>query len=244
MKVTLIAATEAYPPARLDNTRMWDRVRQSTSTGIRDADDADLVAEIAGRLCYDSFHLPSEKTSSNQGYLANIIHQRHFSVMEHASATFLVEGVSRSLLMELRTHRHASFSARSTRYVDESQAPFVVPPALQAYMDAQADPHDGMGITVGEELASIMEHAVNLYATIFEYLISEGATRKEAREAAREVLPGMTTTEFVVTANHHAWRDILSKRLAPGAAKEIRALSEEILRQLKYLAPNIYQDMV
>lgn len=241
MKVTLLGDTRFHLPDRIIGTAMYDRLSAAYNEGIRDADDADLVAEVAGRLCYDSFHLPNEKTATNKGYLDNINMQRHFSVEEHASATFLVEGVSRSLLMEMRTHRHGSFSARSTRYVDERETPFVVPPTLRPHINTLVDSQGDW--TVGQELNALMEHAQHLYETLYEFLVSEGATRKEAREAAREVLPGMTQTEFVVSANHHAWRDILSKRLAPGAAIEIRELNQEILRQLKRLAPNIYQDI-
>lgn len=231
------------------NFRMPERALD-TKYGRRDHNEwldgaqtssADRISEFPGRLCYDSFQLPNTSTATNRGYLANIIAQRHFSVMEHSSATFLIEDVSRSLLMEMRTHRHASFSARSTRYVDESDAAFVMPPALRGFVDDHLDSGDTH--TVSGDVESLMEHATQLYESIAAFLVRQGATRKEAREAAREVLPGGTTTEFVMTANHHAWREILQKRLASGAAQEIRELSEELLDQLTQLAPNIYQDI-
>ncbi|MFH9606825.1 FAD-dependent thymidylate synthase [Streptomyces sp. NPDC017448] len=243
MKVSLLAATQVFPVDRLLNTRLLTRIRTVTNQGIEESTSADMVAEIAGRLCYDSFHLPNPHTQTNETYLANIIKQRHFSVMEHASATFLVEDVSRSLLMELRTHRHTSFSARSTRYVDEADSNFIVPPRMRAHLGDLTHFEAGTAATFSLELQTLMEHSSELYTEIFNHLIAQGATRKEAREAAREVLPGMTSTEFVVTANHHGWRELLAKRMAPGAAAEIRELSTEILRHLKRIAPAIYQDM-
>jgi thymidylate synthase (FAD) len=104
-------------------------------------------------------------------------------------------------------------------------------------MDPEVD------ITIEEELDNLMGHSASLYESLVEFLISKGATRKEAREAAREFLPGATATEFVVSGNHRAWREVLPKRYAEGAAKEIRALAQELLRQLKELEPAIYQDV-
>ena len=73
----------------------WDGF-QTTKMGEREAwnsDSAyshstDLLAEVAGRVCYDSFNLPNEKTATNKGYLANIQKQMHFSVLEHSSFAF------------------------------------------------------------------------------------------------------------------------------------------------------------
>lgn len=62
--------------------------------------EADELAELAGRLCYRSWSRPNPATATNDGYLRNIIEQQHFSVLEHASATFYVGGVSRSLSHE------------------------------------------------------------------------------------------------------------------------------------------------
>lgn len=228
-------------PERLLDTAFGKRDQENWLNGDATA-PADLAAECAGRVCYDSYSLPNTATATNAGYLNNIIEHQHFSVLEHGMATFLVSGVSRSLLMEMRTHRHASFSARSTRYVDEADAAFILPPALRDFVRDSLT-SDDFTRSIGDELDSLMEHATDLYSAIFEFAVAEGATRKEAREAAREVLPGATATEFVVSANHHAWREILQKRLAPGAAIEIRELSREILRQLKELAPSTYQDI-
>lgn len=241
MIVSLIGTTELLLPERVMDTKFDRRMQENWFDGKPDA-NADLLAEVAGRLCYDSYNLPSENTRDSKGYLANIIRQQHFSVMEHASAAFLVEGVSRSLLMEFRTHRHLSFSARSTRYVNESDSGYVTPPALRKHLNEMASPVCDEDFTVQHELDNLWDHAQAVYQNVYDLLIRNGATRKEAREAAREFLPGATETEFVVSGNHAAWRLVLQKRLAPGAAAEIRELAQEILRQLRKIAPNTYQD--
>src|SRR5699024_12876333 len=48
-----------------------------------------------------------------------------------ASATFYLTGVSRALLAEITRHRHLSFSVMSQRFVDESDANIVIPPAVR-----------------------------------------------------------------------------------------------------------------
>src|SRR5882762_3707199 len=91
--------------------------------------DGERLAEFAGRLCYMSQHNPAKRATRD--YLENIKKQGHGSVLEHASYSLLLEGVSRSLTHELVRHRAGfAYSQLSQRYVDESEASFVVPPAI------------------------------------------------------------------------------------------------------------------
>src|SRR3954464_10049447 len=96
---------------------------------IGESTDGERLAEFAGRLCYMSQHNPAGRTTRD--YLENIKKQGHGSVLEHANYSLLLEGVSRSLTHELVRHRAGfAYSQLSQRYVDESQAHFVVPPAI------------------------------------------------------------------------------------------------------------------
>ena len=199
-----------------------------------DTDGADALAEFAGRACYQSWDRPNPATAMNEGYLANILKQRHYSVLEHASATFYVEGVSRSLTHELVRHRHLSFSQLSQRYVDASDTTFQVPP------ECVDDRY------VQNVMAELNMYAVGAYADIVHALERkfEGQpnARKRARQAARAVLPNATETKIVVTGNHRAWREFLDKRATLAADVEIRQLAVEIFKRLSMIAPNTYQD--
>src|ERR1700741_1525296 len=96
---------------------------------LGDSTDGERLAEFAGRLCYMSQKNPANRTTSE--YLENIKKQAHGSVLEHANYSLLLEGVSRSLTHELVRHRAGfAYSQLSQRYVDESVADFVVPPAI------------------------------------------------------------------------------------------------------------------
>ena len=191
--------------------------------------DSDALAEVAGRSCYESYTRPNSKTRRNRDYLKHIIELEHNSVLEHASATFYITGVSRSLLTELTRHRHLSFSVLSQRYVDSSDSGFVVPPAVRG--------------TIAEgALQSVHESATQLYEALVADLTERGIKRKQAREAARAVLPGMTETKIIVTGNLAAWRYVLRRRLDPSADAEIREVAALILEQLTAIAPGTFQD--
>lgn len=235
MKVTLLASTQFWGfPDSVEGTPYRDRTHRDYLDAVR---DADTLAEFAGRSCYQSWSLPNKATAENAGYLANIIRQGHFSVLEHSSATFYVEGVSRALTHELVRHRHLSYSELSQRFVDVSEARFVVPPALRE-MSEPGSPALGEP-TVGD----VLPEAIEQYEEIVEHLTEKGFPRKRAREAARALMPNGTETKIVVTGNLRAWRDFLGKRWHVAADAEIRELAGEILKVLRDVAPASVQDV-
>ena len=225
-KVTLLARTElmgSYDP--LTDT---GELAGMEFDGITTHNDG--LAEFAGRSCYQSFHKPNEYTRQNKDYLANIIRQGHGSVLEHASATFYIEGVSRALTHELIRHRHLSYSQLSQRFVDEGRRAIVAPPAFRGHPELLSD------------LKWDASDAFDYYEYYVKILRDEGMPRKQAREAARAILPNCTETKIVVTGNMRAWRDTLYKRLDPSADAEIREVSQMILDKLLSVAPGSFQD--
>lgn len=223
MKITLLASTAIIQfPESVEGTEFFKTYSDNIDS------DSDLLAHFAGRSCYQSWEMPSEKTKSNEGYISNIISQGHFSVLEHSSTSFYVEEVSRSLLAELTRHRHLSFSVVSQRYVDYSKTKPVYPPAAS-----------------DEECHRIDEayaEALKLYEAAVARYVSQGLKRKQAREAARAVLPNCAPVSMVVTGNLRSYRDMLFKRYSKHADAEICLFSTEILRQLKEVAPASFQD--
>ncbi|WP_371784656.1 FAD-dependent thymidylate synthase [Streptosporangium subroseum] len=194
------------------------------------ATHSDALGEAAGRQCYEAWGRNNPATSTNRGYLANIIEHQHYSVLEHSAATFLVQGVSRSLLAELTRHRHLSFSVQSQRYVDQAGRPPVIPPVLRGTTDAR-------------HLQNFAAEAEEWYVAVRNTLAKQGVPRKKAREAARAFLLNAQPVDLVVTGNLRAWREVMTKRLHVAADAEIQELAAEILRQLKAVAPNSFQDL-
>jgi thymidylate synthase (FAD) len=196
------------------------------------------LAEFAGRLCYMSQANPAKRPTRE--YLENIKKQGHGSVLEHANYTILFEGVSRSLTHELVRHRAGfAYSQLSQRYVDESNAAFVVPPAiigdekLEAAWKSQVEGAQSTYVALVEQL---MER--------YGWVADRVHRRKMAREAARAVLPNATETKIVVTANARAWRTMLELRAGEGAEMEIRRFAVATLRLLQREAPGFFSDFV
>lgn len=224
MKVTLVGHTLAE----------YQKMREVTGDVFTPGSvyDFDGLAEFAGRACYQSWTKPNPATAGSEGYHANTLGQGHFSIYEHASMTLYVEGVSRALTHELIRHRHLSYSQLSQRFVaeDKRDDSYVIPPALRDDIEGE------------RLLAEAYEEAQAYYRALVEHLLGKGLPRKQAREAARAVLPNMQETKIVVTGNVRAWRDFLGKRLDPAADAEIREFAYEVLAILRDLAPHSMQD--
>lgn len=183
--------------------------------------DALGLVEDAGRLCYRSYHRPNPETAHPMAYAKNLIRQGHESVLEHAQLTFDISGVSRAFTHELIRHRHLSYSQESQRYVDATDKPVVViPPALWGNERLQ------------RELFAHVEDSLNRYQDIVEDLLDEGLSRKQAREAARAVLPNCLGTHILVSGNIRAWRDVLRKRHSEHADAEMQEFCERLIAEL------------
>jgi thymidylate synthase (FAD) len=224
LTVQVIAWTHFDPPADIE----WET----------DATGGEALAEFAGRACYESWHKPNPATATNAGYLRHILEVGHLSVLEHANVTVYLRGVSRSLTHELIRHRHFSYSQLSQRYAPSGEADMVEPDVVAA------DPelHARFVEATAASLAAYRE----LLAGLQERFAAEGSSatlrRKQARQAARSVLPNATETRIVVTGNYRAWRHFVAMRASEHADIEIRALAIACLRELQRVAPNAFAD--
>ena len=219
----LIGRTEFLPPDDVP----WDT----------DATGGQALAEFAGRACYQSWSKPIPATATNAGYLDHILQVGHLSVLEHSSATFYITGISRSVTHELIRHRHFSFSQLSQRYLPAT-GPEVVEPAVIA-----ADP------VLHDIFTAAAAQSAEAYSALLTALEERAATapdgtlaRKQARQAARAVLPNATSTAIVVTGNYRAWRHFIGMRATEAADVDIRGLAVALLVQLQALAPNVFAD--
>jgi thymidylate synthase (FAD) len=221
--VVLIGKTEFFPPADVP----WST----------DTEGGAALAEFAGRACYQSWKKPNPATATNAGYLRHILEVGHLSVLEHGTVTFYITGISRSLTHELIRHRHFSYSQLSQRYVPERNAAMVEPEVIANDPELHA------------KFLAAAEASVAAYTDLLRGLESRFADepnptlrRKQARQAARAVLPNATETRIVVTGNYRAWRHFIAMRATEHADVEIRALAVACLRELQRVAPNAFAD--
>ncbi len=202
-----------------------------------DADGGSALVEFAGRACYQSWSKPNPRTATNAGYIKHIIDVGHFSVLEHASVSFYIAGISRSCTHELIRHRHFSYSQLSQRYVPEGASRVVVPPGMEDDPELRqllTDAADAGRAAYAELLAKLEAKFSDQPNAILR--------RKQARQAARAVLPNATETRIVVTGNYRAWRHFIAMRASEHADVEIRRLAIECLRQLTNVAPAVFAD--
>ncbi len=200
---------------------------------------AEILNEVAGRACYMSF---GKGRKSNQEYLDNILTSKHGSVLEHAVWNLLITGVSRALTHELVRHRAGfGYSQLSQRYVDESEARYVVPPLYQE--------NEELRRRWQQTIDCIRKAYVELAEATTQYVqqkhpeMAPRDRQKWARQAARSILPNACETKIFVTGNSRAWRHFLELRGSPHADTEIRLLAVEIGRVLKQESPNIFRDV-
>lgn len=210
--------------------------------------DADKLVAAAAKLCYaksDIDTLMDKLTPDRvESFLKLLGDLGHESPIEHASFTFGIEGVSRTLLAQLTRHRIASFSVQSQRYVEKSGFEYITPPEIAAIPEAKAI-YDGMMARDAEAYDALREILVKKHTETF---ISEGmspdaaekAAGKKANEDARFVLPNSCDTRIIMTMNTRSLYNFFRLRCCNRAQWEIRELATEMLRLCRSVAPLLF----
>ncbi len=210
--------------------------------------DAERLIAAAAKNCYSAVGvddiwegLDEEKTQSFLQMLAGIGHE---SPIEHASFSFAIEGVSRSLLAQITRHRIASYSVQSQRYVREKGFEYIVPPeiaripaAKEAFVRAMQDDQ-----RTYEELTGILQqqHLQRLLAAGVPEKKARSQAEKQAIEDARYVLPNACATRIVLTMNARSLQHFFRLRCCNRAQWEIRALAEQMYQLVYAVAPTLF----
>ncbi|MGI6270152.1 MAG: FAD-dependent thymidylate synthase [Candidatus Howiella sp.] len=204
----------------------------------------------AAKLCYSPSSietvmdgLTEEKTASFVEMLAEIGHE---SPIEHASFTFGIEGVSRSLLAQITRHRMASFSVQSQRYVREKQFDYVLPPEIAAIPEAKALYIAEMkrDQEVYQKLTALLceRHKTELLAAGLTENEAARKAEKQAIEDARFVLPNACTTKMILTMNARSLQNFFRHRCCNRAQWEIREVACQMLALVREVAPNLFKN--
>ena len=202
------------------------------------------LAKTAGQVCYMSFG-PRRTTNENaRGYFERLISAGHGSVIEHASFSFLLYGVSRSVTHELVRHRAGTaFSQVSQRYVSGAVLRFVERPeygsdaelhqSFESRIDRAAADYEQMTQSLLELQEGGSAHLSADYRT---------DARKKVQQAARSLLPNETEAPMVFTANVRALRHIIEMRADAHAESEIRSLAVRLFLCLAAADPILFAD--
>ncbi len=181
------------------------------------------VVYTAARLCYSSKgirELMGEEGASPKRLIEQIKASGHHSVLEHASFTFGIEGISRVTTHQLVRHRIASYSQKSQRYVTEGAFQYITPPSVEENQEAK----------------SLFQRVMETCQEAYNRLLALGIPKEDARY----LLPSGGETKIIVTMNARELLHFFSLRCCRRAQWEIRAMAKEMLRHCKRVAPIIF----
>ncbi|MCL2884911.1 MAG: FAD-dependent thymidylate synthase [Oscillospiraceae bacterium] len=212
------------------------------------ADAVQLVA-AAAKLCYSPAAIESlregmtpEKADAFVDMLAELGHE---SPTEHASFTFGIEGISRSLLAQLTRHRIASYSVQSQRYVAEQEFEYRMPPEIEALPEAAAEFRAAMDEDRRhyERLTALLteKHLQDGLAGGLDEKTARKAAEKQAMEDARFVLPNACVTKLLITMNARSLNNFFAQRCCNRAQWEIQELADEMLQLCREAAAPLFR---
>ena len=208
--------------------------------------DSSQLCKTSGQLCYMSFGPRRTKNENAAAYIERLTSAGHGSVLEHASFSFLLYGISRSVTHELVRHRAgAAFSQTSQRYVSGAVLRFVERPeyqeddGLHRLFEERAD----RAAEEYEEMAqSLLEHQEGGNAMLSADYKTDA--RKKVQQTARSLLPNETEAPMVFTGNVRALRHIVEMRADAHAESEIRNLALRLFLCLRQADPILFGDYV
>jgi thymidylate synthase (FAD) len=193
---------------------------------------AEKLTAMAAKLCYSPSGIDDISdgmtSESAAAFIGKIVDIGHLSTIEHASFTFGIEGVSRTLLAQITRHRIASFSVQSQRYVSYSENGFsyIVPPGIRE---------------LGEEAVKKYEAQMATMQGWYDGWRSElGGKGGKSNEDARFVLPGACETKMMMTMNARELLHFFSLRCCSRAQWEIRELAWNMLSLVSSVCPALF----
>ncbi|MDW8800196.1 FAD-dependent thymidylate synthase [Clostridium sp. A1-XYC3] len=198
------------------------------------------VIASAAKLCYSASGIDQIQENLQderaEKFLNMLMSYGHESPVEHVSFTFAVEGVSRSLTHQLVRHRIASYSQQSQRYVKLEQFEYIIPPEIEKNSETK------------EIFISAMKDSQQAYSQLTNILkdkylkngIEPLAAEKMAIEDARYVFPNACETKIIFTMNARSLMNFFRHRCCNRAQWEIRELANEMLIQVKKVAPVLF----
>ena len=194
---------------------------------LRYTADAELLCGTAA-LTSTKSGSPSETLEKMNMVTAKRIIKRvtgygHVSVIEHASFTFSIEGVSRAMTHQLVRHRIASFTQQSQRYVTyDTLEKYVTPPSITNNAEAQ----------------KIFDETLEKISETYQKLLKLGIKKEDARF----ILPNAAKTNIIVTMNARELRHFFNLRCCTRSQWEIREAAIEMLKQAKKTAPALFEN--
>ena len=206
--------------------------------------DSTQLCKTAGQVCYSSFGPRRTKNENARAYIERLTSAGHGSVLEHASFSFLLYGISRSVTHELVRHRAGvGFSQISQRYVSGAVLRFVERPEyredeeLHRLFEERADRAAAEYAEMANRLLDRQEGGAGMLTADY-----KTDARKKVQQTARSVLPNETEAPMVFTGNVRALRHIIEMRADAHAESEIRNLALRLFLCVVTADPILFGD--
>ncbi len=214
-----------------DGTESTSPIGRVIGEGLRSVTDNELLVELAGRKCYDSF---AEKAGqkTNKEYIANTQGGSvpHASIMYHAKMTFFIAGVSRRVSHELirnyvgadRSEEGAP-SQESTRFTHHYGWYVASPRDLENPREMAA-----FGADMQENYhaySKYIERQIEEFVVRTKGNMPKGLDRKRIYEAASQRLSHACETSFIWTTNPAALMKLFKERCDSSADLEFQRLA-------------------
>lgn len=164
----------------------------------------------------------------------------HDSVLEHWSATFAIEGISRACSHQLVRHRVASYSQSSQRWANMDGFDCVIPESIQTtkgIIQFRCEPYSQE--LDSDTLLEAYQHLMEDIQLVYSEFIKCGVPAEDARY----ILPNACTTNIVMTMNARELKHFLGLRLCKRAQWEIRELARLMLELLKVECPELFENV-
>ena len=208
------------------------------------------VVASAAKLCYSKVGVDDiQKNLTEDGiekFVSMLSTIGHHSPLEHCTFTFAVEGISRACSHQLVRHRIASYSQQSQRYVKLDKFDYIIPTAIEnnefakdIFLNAMEQDQKAYN--------GIVEELMNEYIASSGYTLASiprseyNKLEKLAIEDARYVFPNACETKIVFTMNVRTLMNFFTHRCCDRAQWEIRDLANEMLIQVKEIAPTLFK---
>jgi thymidylate synthase (FAD) len=209
--------------------------------------DNELLVELAGRKCYDSFGAKAGK-KSNAEYIANTQSGDipHASIMYHAKMSFFFAGISRRVSHEIIRNyvgadrdEEGSPSQESTRFTHH-YGYFVCPPR---YLELENKGLVGHFERSMQDAYDKYQSAVAIDVEWHTNIVGKpptGVAKKRIYEAASSFLPHQAETSFVWTTNPSAIAKFCRERDNEAADLEIQRFARKYKRVCVERWPNLF----
>lgn len=191
---------------------------------LRYTEDADGLCGATARSCYSerSTHKIMDDGDNLGHTLRKTLESGHTSVIEHATYTFSIEGISRVTTHQIVRHRVASYTQQSMRYVDTiGKTGFVIPPSVE-----------GNPFT-----SSIYKEYVERSEDMYDMLCRSGIPEEDARY----LIPMGIKSNITVTMNARELLHFFALRCCNRSQWEIRDLANKMLELCKEVTPIIFE---